>query len=92
MNSFRISTPRPLGISLNVSRLPVEKWWYGCFGLERDLSSCERRQLSDCKFFLFSESTACSSRSKVEDRNSGAMKNWANRSNAPYRGGSVTSL
>lgn len=36
---------------------------------------------------MFSESTARSSRSRVFSKNSGAMKNWANRSRAPYNGG-----
>ena len=40
------------------------------------------------RFFLFSESTALSSRSSVSSKNKGAMKNWPNRSRAPYKGDS----
>lgn len=42
--------------------------------------------MSLCKFFLFSESTACSSRSSVSARKSGLTKNCAKRSKAPYSG------
>ena len=42
--------------------------------------------MSACRFFLFSESTARSSRSSVSSKNSGWMKNWAKRSRAPKSG------
>ena len=67
--------PRSRGPSLRVARLPVEKWQYGWRGLESDLLSWYNLHVSLWRFFLFSESTAWSSLSKVEERKRGAMKN-----------------
>ena len=53
--------------------------------------SCMRRQLSACKFFAFSESTALSSRLVALSVKQGHRKNCAKRSSASWRFGCVTS-
>ena len=72
-----------LAASVSVALLPVPNFFQGCPGRVRCFVSWNMRHTSFWMFFLFSESTALSSRKVQEGENSGEWKKPENRSRAP---------
>jgi hypothetical protein len=68
-----------------LSRCPDPNFLHGCPSIERCLLTWNIRHMSFCKFFLFSESTALSSRETQDDEKSGQWKKAEKRSRAGTR-------
>ena len=89
-----LSTPLPFralrAASVKVFLFPVPNFFHGCPGRVRCLLSWKIRHISFCRFFLFSESTALSSRNVPDELKSGEWKKPANRSRAPGRASDAT--
>lgn len=88
--SFTSSRILSLAALDKLSRLPVPNLLQTWSGLLRCLLTWKIRQTSDCRFFLFSESTALSSREVQEGAKSGEWKKEENLSRAPVKADVVT--
>lgn len=76
---------KALPASVNVRLFPLPNLLHTWPGLLRCLLSWKMRHMSFCKFFLFSESTAFSSRDVQDGEKSGEWKNPEKRVKAPAK-------